>query len=161
MNAVLRSPIVPKPINPNHQTTMIEAYLFFNGDCQEAVDFYCKHLDAKLEMLMRFDESPEPTPPGMVPDGWERKVMHASLRIGESRVMLSDGCESGGEGFNGFSLSLTVADEAEATRVFGVLSDGGTVQMPIGKTFWSPCFGIVEDRFGVSWMITVPDTQGQ
>ncbi|MEZ5325223.1 MAG: VOC family protein [Verrucomicrobiales bacterium] len=101
-------------------------------------------------MLMRFDESPEPTPPGMVPEGWEKKVMHASLLIGKSRVMLSDGCESGGEGFNGFSLSLTVADEAEASRVFGVLSDGGTVQMPIGKTFWSPCFGIVEDRFGVS-----------
>ena len=108
---------------------------------------------------MRFDESPEPTPPEMVPEGWEKKVMHASLRIGECRVMVSDGCESGDEGFKGFSLSLTVADEAEATRVFAVLSDGGTVKMPIGKTFWSPCFGIVEDRFGVSWMITVPDPE--
>jgi len=87
--------------------------------------------------------------------------MHASIRIGESRIMASDGCESGDEGFQGFSLSLTLPNETEASKVFGVLSDEGTVKMPIGKTFWSPCFGIVEDRFGVSWMITVPDIKAQ
>jgi PhnB protein len=104
-------------------------------------------------MLMRYKDSPEPPPPGMVPPGSENKVMHSSLRIGETTVMASDGECQGKPSFQGFSLSLTVANEAEADRVFAALSDGGQVQMPLGKTFFSPRFGMVADRFGVSWMV--------
>jgi PhnB protein len=105
-------------------------------------------------MLLRFKESPDPVPAGMVPPGWEDKVMHASLRIGEAVVMASDGCESVGE-FKGFSLSLSVPTEAEADRAFATLSEGGRVTMPLGKTFWSPRFGMLVDRFGVGWMVGV------
>ena len=105
-------------------------------------------------MLMRYKESPEPTPPGMVPPGWENKIMHATLSIGNANVMASDGCSEGAN-FQGFSLSLTAADEADAKRKFAALAEGGQVQMPLGKTFWSPCFGMAADRFGVGWMVTV------
>jgi PhnB protein len=132
----------------------VEPYLFFNGRCEDAVEFYKKALGAEVLMLMRYKESPEPPPPGRVPAGWENKIMHASLRIGNTSVMASDGC-SEGINFQGFSLSLSVANEAEAKRFFTALADGGQVQMPLGKTFWSPCFGMVADRFGVGWMITV------
>ena len=132
----------------------IEPYLFFNGCCEEAVEFYKKALGAEVLMLMRYKESPEPHPSGMVPPGWENKIMHTSLRIGNTTVMASDGC-SEGTNFQGFSLSLSVANDAEAERVFTALTDGGQVKMPLGKTFWSPCFGMVADRFGVGWMVTV------
>ncbi len=132
----------------------VEAYLFFNGRCEEAVEFYKKALGAEVAMLMRYKESPEPLPPGMVPPGWENKIMHTSLRIGNTTVMASDGC-SEGTNFQGFSLSLSVANHAEAERVFTALTDGGQVKMPLTKTFWSPCFGMVADRFGVGWMVTV------
>ena len=132
----------------------IEPYLFFNGRCEEAIEFYKKALGAEVLMLMRYKESPEPTPPGMVPPGWENKIMHATLRIGNANVMASDGC-SEGTNFQGFSLSLTAANEADANRKFAALAEGGQVQMPLGKTFWSPCFGMVADRFGVGWMVTV------
>lgn len=133
---------------------LIEPYLFFNGRCEEALDFYSKALGAKVEMLLRFKDSPEPHPPGMVPDGWADKVMHASFRIGNNVVMASDGCGDGGK-FEGFSLSISVADEAEAKRLFDALSADGKITMPLEKTFWSPCFGMVTDRFGVGWMIGV------
>jgi PhnB protein len=132
----------------------IEPYLFFNGCCEEAVEFYKKALGAEVSMLMRYKESPEPPPPGKVPAGWDNKIMHTSLRIGNATLMASDGC-SEGPTFSGFSLSLTVANEAEAGRIFSALAEGGQVQMPLGKTFWSPCFGMVADRFGVGWMIGV------
>src|SRR5262245_47698304 len=132
----------------------IEPYLFFNGCCEEAIEFYKKTLGAEVLMLMRYKESPEPPPPGKVPAGWDNKVMHASLRIGNATLMASDGC-SEGPTFNGFSLSLTTANESEAKRVFGALSEGGQIQMPLGKTFWSPSFGMVTDRFGVGWMVSV------
>lgn len=133
---------------------LIEPYLFFNGRCEEALDFYSKALGAKVEMLLRFKDSPEPHPPGMVPDGWNDKVMHASFRIGNNVVMASDGCGDGGK-FEGFSLSISVADEAEAKRLFDALSADGKITMPLEKTFWSPRFGMVTDRFGLSWMIGV------
>ena len=133
----------------------IEPYLFFNGRCEEAVEFYKKTLGAEVMMLMRFKESPEPHPPGMVPPGAENNVMHVSFRIGDTTVMASDGCSTGQANFQGFSLSLTVANEAEADRQFAALADGGQVQMPLAKTFWSPRFGMVTDRFGVGWMIIV------
>jgi PhnB protein len=132
----------------------IEPYLFFNGCCEEAIEFYKKALGAEVLMLMRYKESPEPPPPGMVPAGWDNKIMHSSLRIGNANLMASDGC-SEGPSFKGFSLSLTVANEAEASRIFGALAEGGQVQMLLGKTFWSPCFGMVGDRFGVGWMVSV------
>lgn len=132
----------------------IEPYLLFNGRCEEAVEFYKKALGAEVLMIMRYKESPEPPPPGRVPAGWDNKIMHTCLRIGNANVMASDGC-SEGVNFQGFSLSLTTANEADASRKFAALAEGGQVQMPLAKTFWSPCFGMVTDRFGVGWMVTV------
>lgn len=134
----------------------IQSYLFFDGRCEEAVEFYRRTLGAEVEMLMRIKDSPEPLPPGRVPPGSEDKVMHASFRIGDSVVMASDGRCQGQPNFQGFALSLSVADQREAEQRFAALSEGGQVQMPLGQTFFSPCFGMVADRFGVSWMIIVP-----
>ncbi len=133
----------------------IQPYLFFDGRCEEAVEFYKKALGAKVEMLMRFKDSPEPPKPGMCPPGSENKVMHSSFCIGETTVMASDGRCQGKPAFEGFSLSLNAATEAEADRLFATLADDGQVQMPLMKTFFSPRFGMVADRFGVSWMIIV------
>jgi len=133
----------------------IQPYLFFDGRCEEAVEFYKRTLSAEVEMLMRFKDSPEPQPPGMIPPGSENKIMHASLRLGDTTVMASDGRCTGQTSFQGFSLSLAVANEAEAERVFAALSEGGRVEMPLAKTFWSPRFGMVADRFGVGWMVSV------
>ncbi|MGE5216633.1 MAG: VOC family protein [Chloroflexota bacterium] len=133
----------------------IEPYLFFNGRCEEAVEFYKKALGAEVLMMMRVKDSPEPHPPGMLPPGSDSKIMHVSLGIGGATVMASDGRCTGQTNFQGFSLSLTAADEADAKRKFAALAEGGQVQMPLGKTFWSPCFGMVADRFAVGWMVTV------
>ncbi|MGH7113042.1 MAG: VOC family protein, partial [Stellaceae bacterium] len=106
-------------------------------------------------MLMRFKDCPEPPPAGAFPPGSEDKVMHASLRIGDTKVLASDSRCTGQPNFQGFGLALTAANEAEADRVFAALADGGQVQMPLGKTFFSPRFGMVADRFGVTWMVLV------
>jgi PhnB protein len=133
----------------------VQAYLFFPGNCEEAIAFYRQALGAEVLMLMRYRDSPDPPPPGTVPAGYDDKVMHASLRIGESVVMASD--DAGDQPkFGGFSLSLSPADEGEAKRLFAALSAGGTVIMPLGPTFWSPAFAMLTDRFGVGWMISVP-----
>jgi len=133
----------------------VQPYLNFDGRCEEALEFYRKALGAEVTMLMRLKDSPEPAAPGMVPPGAGDKVMHASFRIGDSTVLASD-CHCGGRtSFQGFSLSLTVANEAAAERAFAALADGGQVQMPLAKTFFSPRFGVVADRFGVGWMIYV------
>jgi PhnB protein len=132
---------------------IIQPYLFFNGRCEEALAFYQQALGAKLEMLMRFRESPDPMPSGMLPPGFEDKVMHASLRIGETVVMASDGCRPGAAAFQGVTLSVGTKTADEARRVFAALADGGQVEMPVDKTFWSPAFGTLRDRFGVSWMV--------
>ena len=134
----------------------IQPYLFFDGRCEEAIEFYRKAVGAEVLMLMRFKDSPEPPPPGMVPPGAGNKVMHSCIRIGDTQVMASDGSCAGKPSFQGFSLSLTPADEAGAKRLFAALGEGGQVQMPIAKTFFSPAFGMVADRFGVSWMVLVP-----
>ena len=134
----------------------VQPYLFFEGRCEEALEFYRKSVGAEITMLMRMKDSPEPPPPGMAPPGSENKVMHASFTIGQSTLMASDGRSSGQPAFKGFSLSLMAADAAEAQRLFTALGEGGQVQMPLGKTFWSPAFGMVEDRFGISWMVQVP-----
>lgn len=134
---------------------LIQPYIFFDGRCEEAIDYYRKALGAEVIRLMRFKESPEPPQPGMVPPGAGNKVMHASFRIGDTTVMASDGRCGGKPNFQGFSLALTVPDEAAAERLFAALADGGQVQMPLAKTFFSPRFGMVADRFGVAWMILV------
>lgn len=133
---------------------LIQPYLMFGGRCEEALEFYRSALGAQVDMLLRFSESPDPTPPGMLPAGFENKVMHASFRVAGNVIMASDGCEVGTQ-FKGFSLSISVATEAEADRYFAALSDGGQVQMPLTKTFWSPRFGMLTDRFGIAWMINV------
>ena len=130
----------------------VEPYLFFDGRCEEAIEFYRKALGATVEMLMRFKDSPEQ---GMSPPGAGDKVMHASLRIGDTVVMASDGECLGRPNFHGCSLSLTARDDAEAERLFASLANGGKVQMPLAKTFFSSRFGMVADRFGVPWMIVV------
>jgi PhnB protein len=134
--------------------TTIQPYLFFSGRCEEAINFYQKALGAVVEMLMRHKESPEPPPPGMLQAGFEEKVMHAELRIGGAVIMVSDGCDDKSR-FDGFRLSLALLTEADAQHAFAGLAEGGEVQMPLTKTFWSPCFGMVTDRFGVGWMVTV------
>lgn len=135
----------------------VQAYLFFDGRCEEALEFYRGALGAKVTMLMRYKESPEAPPPGMVAPGAEDKVMHASFDVGDTTIMASDGKATGKPSFQGFSLTITVADEAEAERVFAAIGKGGQVQMPLGKTFFSRRFGMVADRFGVSWMVIVAD----
>jgi len=130
----------------------VQPYLFLEGRCDEAIAFYRGALGAEVTMLMRCKESPDPA---MVAPGTGDKVMHASFRIGETTVLASDGRCQGAPSFQGFALSLTVPTEAEAERLFGALGDGGQVQMPMAKTFFSPRFGMVADRFGVSWMVYV------
>jgi PhnB protein len=131
----------------------LQPYLFFDGRCEEALDFYRKALGAEVTMLMRFKDSPEPPKPGMVPPGSENKIMHSSFRVGNNTVMASDGRCMGQPAFQGFSLSLIVADEAEVERLFAALGEGGQIQMPLAQTFFAKRFGVVADRFGVSWMI--------
>ena len=139
---------------------LVQPYLSFNGRCEEAIAFYRKAVGAEVLMMMRFKESPEPPPPGMVPPGSENKIMHSSLRIGDSTVMATDGGCQGNASFQGFSLSLTVPSEAEADRVFASLAEGGEVRMPLTKTFFSPRFGMLADRFGVGWMVIVEHKEG-
>jgi len=144
-------------MSTNQDHRVIQACLFFSGNCEQAVEFYRKALGAEVEMMMRFKESPDAPPPGMVPPDWSDKIMHTSFRIGQTVVMASDGCGPGQGGFNGFSLSLAVKTEAEADKAFAALAEGGKVNMPLTKTFWSPRFGMLQDRFGIGWMInTVP-----
>jgi len=133
----------------------VEAYLFFEGRCEEALEFYRKALGAEVTMLMRYKDNPEPPETSKAPPGSENKVMHANFRIGETTVMASDGYCQGKPNFQGFGLSLTVPNVAEADRKFAALADGGQVRMPLAKTFFSPRFGMVVDRFGVLWMIIV------
>jgi PhnB protein len=133
----------------------VQPYLFFDGRCEEALEFYRDAVGAKVEALMRFKDSPEPPPADCAPVGAD-KVMHASMRIGDTQVMVSDGDARGRPEFKGFSLALTVADADEAQRRFAALGEGGQVVVPLGKTFFSPSFGMLVDRFGVHWMVFVP-----
>lgn len=141
---------------PMIPSTIIQPYLFFGGRCDEALDFYRSALGATIDIVMRFKDSPDPLPPGMLQPGFENKVMHTCFRVGNNAIMASDGCKEGSN-FSGFSLSLSVQTEAEADRVFALLAEGGQIQMPLCKTFWSPRFGMLTDRFGVAWMVlTLP-----
>jgi PhnB protein len=133
----------------------IEPYIFLEGRAEEAIEFYKKAIGATVMMMMRFKENPDaaacPNPPGM-----ENKIMHATLTVGSTQLMLSDGrCESAPK-FDGFALSLSAANPAEAEKLFKALGDGGKAIVPIAKTFFSPAFGMLQDRFGVMWMVIVP-----
>jgi PhnB protein len=133
----------------------LQPYLFFNGRCDEAIAFYQQGLGATIGRLIRFKENPEPTPPGTLPDGWGEKVMHAELNIGDAKLLVSDGHGPMPTNFGCFSLTLTVADAAEADPKFAALAQGGEVRVPLTKTFFSPRFGMLTDKFGVGWMIYV------
>jgi PhnB protein len=128
----------------------VQPYLTFDGRCEEAVEFYSKTLDAKVEALIRFKDSPNPE---MCPPGSADKVMHTCFWIGDTAVMATDGQCQGKPGFNGFSLTVTAADDEDAKRRFAALAEGGEVKMPLAKTFFASSFGMVADRFGVSWMV--------
>ncbi|MGH8108371.1 MAG: VOC family protein [Arenimonas sp.] len=133
----------------------VESYLFFGGRCEQALEFYRTAVGAKIVRIIRFNESPEPIPAGMLQPGFENKVMHSLFQIGETYLMASDGKNDQSD-FSGFSLVLNVPTEADADRFFAALSDGGKVNMPLAKTFWSPRYGMLTDRFGVDWMVMVP-----
>ncbi len=135
-------------------TPFIQPYLFFGGRCEEALEFYRTALGAQTEFVMRYKDSPEAMPPGMIPSGWETKIMHTTFRIGGTTLMASDG-NTAGPKFDGFMLSLSLPTVAEAEHAFAALTAGGQVKMPLAKTFWSPCFGTLTDKFGLGWMITV------
>ncbi len=140
-----RSPNAASPLQ-------IQPYLFFDGRCGEAIEFYRRTLGAQVTALMRFKDAPDG---GTCGAAGAENIMHASLQIGATTVMLSDGRCEGHPHFVGFSLALNVPDESEAERLFGALAEGGQVQMPLARTFFSPRFGMVMDRLGVAWMINV------
>ncbi|MBI3562587.1 MAG: VOC family protein [Gammaproteobacteria bacterium] len=137
----------------------VQPYLFFDGRAEEALNFYRQALGAEVTMLMRFKDNPEPCDSAMTPPMDSNKIMHASFRIGTTTLMASDGRCTGQANFQGFSLSLSAPNEAAANRLFATLAEGGQVQMPLARTFFSPRFGMVADRFGVSWMIIVEAKQ--
>lgn len=138
----------------------VQPYLFFEGRCEEALEFYRRTLGAEVDMLMRYKDAPESARQGCAP-GLENKVMHASFHIAETKFMASDGRCGGKPSFQGFSLSLTVRSESDAERLFAALGEGGQGQMPLAKTFFSPSFGMVADRFGVPWMVYVDQGHGK
>lgn len=140
-------------------TTNVIPYLFYSGRCEEAIAFYQAAIGAEPGMVMRFNESPQPTPPEMLQPGFEKKVMHAEFRVGGATIFCSDGCDDKST-FSGFSLVLHVPSEAEAEQKFAALAEGGKVTMPLAKTFWSPKYGMLTDKFGVGWMVMVPGEQG-
>jgi PhnB protein len=131
----------------------VQPYLFFDGRCDEALEFYKKAIGAEVKMLMRFKDAPDKS---MLSPGSENKVMHAQFQVGETAILTSDGRNTGQPKFDGFALTIAAKDEAEADKMFGALADGGQVTMPLAKTFFSPSFGMLSDKFGVNWMILVP-----
>ena len=132
----------------------VEPYLMFSGRCEEALTFYQAAVGAQPVMVMRFKESPEPPHMPLLPN-WSEKIMHCGFMVGQTLVMASDGMSAEPVSFSGVSLSLTVDDEAQAKRMFDALAAGGNVFMPMGKTFWSHCFGMCSDKLGVNWMVGV------
>ena len=139
----------------------VQTYLMFNGRSEEAIEFYRRAVGAEVTMLMRMKESPEPHPPGALPPGWEDKVMHAEIRVGETTLMVSDGGCQDPASFHGFSLTLIAASDAQAGRWFAALAEGGAVKQPLITTFFSPRFGMLADRFGVPWTILVADADAK
>jgi len=131
----------------------VQPYVFFDGKCEEALEFYKGAIGAKVEMLMRFSECPDKSQPGSIPAGAENKVMHASFKVGDTQILASDGHSTGKPTFQAFGLTLNAASDAEADKLFNAVGKGGQVQVPLGKTFFASKFGMVTDRFGVLWMV--------
>jgi PhnB protein len=135
----------------------VQSYLFFDGRCDEALEFYRKTLGAEVINLMRFKDNPDALKPSEgcpgVPPEMAEKVMHASFRVGETEILASDGRCEGKPMFQGFGLAISVKGKDQAEKTFAALGDGGQVQMPLTQTFFSPAFGMVADKFGVTWMI--------
>jgi PhnB protein len=131
----------------------VRTYLDFGGRCEEALAFYKKAVGAEVTNIIRMKDSPDPEM--KAPPGREEQIMHSEFKIGETTLMASDGMEPGAKNHMGTTLSLHVADDAEAKRVFAAMSDGGSVQVPLMKTFWSSSWGMLTDRFGVPWMVNV------
>lgn len=144
---------------------VVQPYLFFNGRCEEALNFYKNAVGAELGPIMRFKDTPPP-PAGGAGEGCgpgnfnPENVMHSSFKIGQSEIMASDGCDEGNANFRGFALSIAVDKEAEAERIFNALGAGGKVTMPMSQTFFAPKFGMLEDKFGVGWMVIVIPPSG-
>lgn len=134
--------------------SIVQPYVFFDGRCEEAIEFYKRALGAEVNMLMRYKESPEKPPPGCGPED-SNKIMHAQFRIGDTVVLASDGRATGKPHFEGFALALSVPTPADADKAFAALAEGGKVEAPLAKTFFSARFGMVVDRFGVFWMVLV------
>jgi PhnB protein len=130
----------------------VQPYLFFDGKCDEALEFYKAAVGAQPKMLMRFKEAPDQS---MISPGAENKVMHAQVQIGDATVLMSDGRNTGNTNFKGFALTITAKNESEADKIFNALAAGGQITMPLGKTFFSPRFGVLTDKFGVGWMVLV------
>jgi PhnB protein len=152
-------PFVGEAAAPGESGPGIQPYLFFRGRCEEAIAYYKKALGAEVLMMMRFKDNPDKPAPEKVSPALDDKIMHASLRINGAEIMMSDGMRTGPLDFQCMSLSLAVPSEAEADRLFNALAADGTVQMPIGKTFFSPRFGAVADKFGVAWMVIAQPEQ--
>jgi PhnB protein len=133
----------------------IQPYLYFRGRCEEAIEFYKRAIGAQVQMMVRMSDAPPDSNAPKLPPGWNEKIMHAALTIGDSTVLFSDGGSAGPAEFRGFDLSLNVADAATADKAFAALAAGGTVNMPLSQTFWSPRFGTLTDKFGVAWMVNV------
>ena len=136
--------------------TFIEPYLFFGGRCEEALEFYREAVGAKVGYVMRYNESPQPVPEGMLQPGFENKIMHCTFQVGDTTLMASDGCFED-SGFKGFNLSLVLPNAQEVEKAFDILCAGGQISMPLAPTFWSPLFGMLTDKFGVGWMLSVPE----
>jgi PhnB protein len=141
-------------------TPAVQPYLFFRGRCEEAIEYYKDKLGAEVVMKLRFKDNPEKPGPDKVPPALDDRIMHAAIRIQGTEIMMSDGMRTGPLDFQCMSLSLSVPNEAEVDRIFHALAADGAVQMPLGKTFFSPRFGAVADKFGVSWMLIVPQDAG-
>ncbi|WGS50898.1 VOC family protein [Paraburkholderia sp. D15] len=138
----------------------VQPYVFFNGRCEEALAYYTEKLGAEVTFKMRYKEAP-PDPQNAPRPGLEEKIMHAAIKMGSTLWMASDGhCDPNAGSMNGFALSLTADDDATAQRYFKALADGGQVALPYQPTFWSKGFGMVVDRFGLMWMVTVPEEGG-
>ncbi|MEJ2378818.1 MAG: VOC family protein [Pseudolabrys sp.] len=130
----------------------VQPYLFFDGRCEEAIEFYKQAIGAEQGMLMRWKDSPDKS---MCTPENENKVMHAQFSVGDTTVMASDSRNTGNPKFEGFALAIGAKDEAEVDRMFNALADGGAVSMPLAKTFFSPRFGMLADKFSVHWMLLV------
>ena len=128
----------------------VQPYVFFDGKCDEALQFYQRALGAKVNALMRFSEAPDQS---QVKPESKNKVMHAAFQVGETEILASDGYCLGAPAFQGFALTIHAADSAEALKLFTAIAEGGKIQMPLDKTFFAASFGMAVDKFGVNWMV--------